>query len=257
MHLVDKKDKHAFVLIGSSEQLYFGPDEDLSGEGKVAHPILWAWLRIAPVVVPEAPYVIGATDASWGYLEPTLCESVEQATRIGATALPEKSAFGPVRESAKAHYLLRQYPDDLAQDVDTLVALQALAEGQPIQAPFCEGTTIFTACCVSMESIARLSARADEKGLLIPVSQVQLVALARAIELRRGLFEKKGARITFDMRANIQQDGPNVTLRFGINSDLCQFALCAMEKFSKQLIRARQLRLKEIGQRVMGVPVLA
>ena len=254
MRVVDKTDTNAFVLIGFSEQYHYGPDEDLSGEGEVARPRLWAWLRIRPVVVPEMPYVIGGTDVSWGHLTSTLSERVECASRLDATLLAEKSPFGTVRRDNTFGYVVRMYPEDRPVETppDDLSALMALADGKntPYQIP--ENKVAYVASCVPMETIAHLSARADEKGLLIPVSQQQLAGVSASIKLRREQFQKKGGPIEFDMRASIQQEGASIALRFGISLDLCQFAQSAMEEFSEKLIVARRSRLKKMGQTVIG-----
>lgn len=255
MRVVDKTGTNAFVLVGYSEQHHYGPDEDLSGEGEVAHPRLWAWLRIRPVSVSEMPYVIGATDASWGHLTPTSSERVECASRLDATLSAEKSPFGTAGRDSALGYVVRMYPEDRPVETppDDLSALTALAEGKNTSYQIPEHKVAYVASCVPMESIAHLSARADEKGLLIPVSHQQLVGLSAAINLRRGLFQKKdGGSIEFDMRANITQDGQAITLRFGIDFDLCQFTLFAMQEFSEKLIVARRARLKKFGQRVIG-----
>lgn len=254
MRVVDKTDTNAFVLIGWSEQHHYGPDEDLSGEGEVAHPRLWAWLRIRPVAVPEMPYVIGGTDVSWGDLGPTLSERVEYASRLDATLLAEKSPFGIARRDSTFEYLVRMYPED--RPVETSVnglsvpSTSADEGNTSYRAP--ENKVVYVASCVPMETIACLSVRASEKGLLIPISQQQLAGLSASIKLRQEQFQKKGGPIEFDMRASIQQEGVSITLRFGISLDLCQFAQSAMEEFSEKLIVARRARLKKMGQRVIG-----
>lgn len=262
MRVVDKTDTNAFLMIGWSEQLYYGPDEDLSGKGEVAHPRLWAWLRIRPVAVPEMSYVIGGTDVSWGHLEPTLSERVECASRLDATLLAEKSPFGTARRDSTFEYLVRVYPEDRPAETSanglSIPITSTDGENTSYRAP--ENKVVYVASCVPMETITHLSARADEKGLLIPVSQQQLAGLSASIMLRREQFQKKGGPIELDMRANIQQEGASITLRFGISLDLCQFAQSAMKEFSEKLIAARRARLKKFGQRVIGggqVAVLA
>ncbi|MEN9614294.1 MAG: hypothetical protein RLZZ347_601 [Candidatus Parcubacteria bacterium] len=224
MHVTHKRETNAFVLISASESATYGSSETLNGKGKMARPALFAWLRIAPVVIAQMPEVLGPVDVSWNELHPTMDQRVEDASIHMAKSL--SLLFRPI--VARSYYdfdFSREYREK---------GLNRM---------------IFCARCVPTVILAKQVPLADSNGLYVPIPQGPLMDIYREMKRKQRLIAR-GQPVPFTIgRWSLAKD-TRINLDFTISYELCEFTLEAMKCFSDKLVKLRRERLKKSNEMV-------